>query len=111
MIKKTVLAGVVALAFVAACSKQEPPAAVTEDQEEEAVEAAAAPEAPPAQDYSITATGVMSLLADVPECQRYFDELREIAKTPLGTQAPRDPAEVVAEAHAQGCSKKARGLE
>jgi hypothetical protein len=95
--------------FLAACSRQEPPAAASAadpDEEEQTLAAPAAPEPAPPQDYSKTATGMMSLLSGKPECQRFHDELHTISQTPLGSQPPRDPAYVVAEAHAQGCSKK-----
>lgn len=113
MIKKTAFAGFIALVFLAACSKQEPPAPVSADDPEEETSMAAppAPEPAPPQDYSKTATGMMSLLADTPDCQRFHAELQSIAQTPLGSQPSRDPALVVAEAHAQGCSKKAQGLQ
>ena len=108
MSKRTAFAGFIALLFLAACSKQEPPAAASagDPEEEQAVAAAPAPEPAPPQDYEKTATGMMSLLSDKPECQRFHDELHTIAQTPLGSQPTRDPAYVVAEAHAQGCSKK-----
>jgi hypothetical protein len=109
MSKRTAFAGFIALLLLAACSKQEPPAAASAgdpDEEEQTMAAPPAPEPAPPQDYSKTATGMMSLLSDKPECQRFHEELRTIAQTPLGSQPARDPAYVVAEAHAQGCSKK-----
>ena len=110
MTKKTALTGLIALAFVAAgCSKQEAPPSAVQDDEEEVTSAAPAPVTQPElpKDYNLRATGMAALLSERPECQRFRDELATIAQTPEGQKPARDPALVVAEAHEQGCSKKA----
>ena len=95
--------------FLAACSKQGPTAPAQDHDEEEGVTAPAAPAEPakPA-DYAMRAQGMMSLLADAPECQSYRDDLQAIVDAPAGTTPARDPAHVVAAAHDAGCSKKSR---
>jgi len=113
MIKKTALAGLIALAFLAtACSKQEtPPPTAVQDDEEDMTTAAPAPTAQPepSTDYVGQATGMMALLSSAPECQAYRDELQAIADAPAGTKPAREPSLVVAAAHDAKCSKKARG--
>jgi hypothetical protein len=105
---KTAFAGLVALTFLAAaCSKQAPPAPAQDDAEEETAGTPAPPAREPSKDYGKQANGMLSLLADAPECQSWHDELQSIIDAPAGTIS-RDPAEVVAAAHTAGCSKKAR---
>ena len=105
--------GLLALALLAACSAKQEPAAGPAMDDEEKAETTAAPAAPPAaqapRDYSKMAQGMMSLLADAPECQSYRDELQAIADAPAGTKPAREPSLVVAAAHDAGCSKKSRG--
>ena len=112
MIKKTALAGLIALAFLTtACSKQETPPTAVQDDEEDMTTAAPAPAAQPepSTDYVGQATGMMALLSSAPECQAYRDELQAIADAPPGTKPAREPSLVVAAAHDANCSKKARG--
>lgn len=112
MMKRTPFAALCALLLLAACSKEESaPTAHADDPEEESSMPASPPEPKPepSKDYNRIATGMVSLLADKPECQRFVDELRTIAQTPMGSKPARDPAMVVAEAHQQGCSKKSQG--
>ena len=104
---KYALAGLLALALMACSGKQEPAADATDDEEVAAAAPAPAEAAP--QDYARTAEGVMTLLADAPECQSYRDELQAIVDAPAGTPPARDPAVIVAAAHDAGCSKKSRG--
>ena len=102
---RNTIAGFIALALLAAgCSKQAPTTPVDDD-EAEVTTAAPAPEPP--VDYGKRATGMATLLSERPECQRFRDELAAIAQTPQGQKPAREPAIVVAEAHEQGCSKKA----
>jgi hypothetical protein len=104
------LAGLLALMLTACSGKHEPAAGTAEDAADADVAATApAPQAEPPADYAKMAEGVMSLLADAPECQSYRDELQTIVDAPPGTQPARDPALVVAAAHDAGCSKKSRG--
>ena len=110
MIKKPVIALMIALTFlVAACSKQAPLAPAQDDDDEATTTApAAAVEQPqPKYDYAKMAQGMMSLLAHgKPECQRFHDELQAMIDAPPGSIPPRDPSHVVAEAHDAGCSTK-----
>ena len=110
--KRAIYAGLSALILLAACSKQEPaaPATVAEPDAEDMVSHPATPPPPPKpKDWNKMATGMLVLLADAPECQKYKDELLAIAQTPVDGTPTRDPALVVAEAHDQHCSKKSRG--
>ncbi|HEX6571130.1 MAG TPA: hypothetical protein VF055_03840 [Steroidobacteraceae bacterium] len=107
-ITKFALPALLALALVAACSgKQEPAAGAAMDDEEEETAGTPAPE--PSKDYVKMAQGMMSLLADAPECQSYRDELQAIVDAPAGATPAREPSHVVAAAHDAGCSKKSRG--
>jgi hypothetical protein len=111
VMKKVLYAGLSALALLAACSKQEPPApaAVADPDAEDMVShPPAAPKPAKPKNWNRMATGMMTLLADAPECQRYKDEMLAIAQTPLDGTPPRDPVLVIAEAHDQHCSKKSR---
>jgi hypothetical protein len=110
-IRKFALPALLALALVAACSgKQEPAAGAATDVEEEESAGTPAPPAPePSRDYARMAQGMMSLLADAPECQSYRDELQAIVDAPAGAAPVREPSHVVAAAHDAGCSKKSRG--
>ena len=110
-ITKFAFPGLLALVLLAACSgKQEPAAgAVVDDEEEETVGTPAPPAPEPPKDYARMAQGMMSLLADAPECQSYRDELQAIVDAPAGATPAREPALVVAAAHDAKCSKKSRG--
>jgi hypothetical protein len=110
-IRTYALPGLLALALLAGCSGKQEPAAgpATADDEKESATTAAPPAAQPAKDYAKMALGMMSLLAEAPECQSYRDELQAIADAPAGTKPAREPSLIVAAAHDAGCSKKARG--
>jgi hypothetical protein len=110
-IRNYALPGLLALALLAACSgKQEPAGSAVVDEEEQETAAAAAPSAPkPPKDHAGMAQGMMSLLADAPECQSYRDELQAIVDAPAGTEPAKSPSLIVAAAHHAGCSKKSRG--
>ena len=111
-IKKYALPALLALAFLAACSGKQPPAAAPEaadDEEQQAPAAVTTPAPEPSKDYPKQAQGMMSLLADAPECQSYRDELQAIIEAPAGAAPAREPALVVAAAHDAKCSKKSRG--
>ncbi len=111
-IRNFALPGLLALVFLAACSPKQPPPVGTPavgDEEKETV-GSPAPLAPePPKDYAKMAQGMMSLLAEAPECQAYRDELQAIVDAPAGTPPAREPSLVVAAAHDAGCSKKSRG--
>jgi hypothetical protein len=108
MINRTAIAGCVALVFLAACSKQETTGAAEDlDTAERPSAAAAIPQkAKEDYDYAKLANGMLPLVAERPECQRFRDELQAIAATPAGSAPPRDPSHVVADAHSAGCSTK-----
>ena len=111
-IRNHALPALLALALLAACSgKQEPAAgaAVNDDEQEPVAAPAPAPAPKPPKDYAKMAQGMMSLLAEAPECQSYRDELQAIVDAPAGTPPAREPSMIVAAAHDAGCSKKARG--
>ncbi|HET7204617.1 MAG TPA: hypothetical protein VFI92_14740 [Steroidobacteraceae bacterium] len=111
-IRNYALPGLLALVFLAACSPKQPQPVATpavDDADEETVGSPAQPRPKPPTDYAGQATGMLSLLADAPECQSYRDELQAIAQTPAGAKPAKEPSRVVAEAHKAGCSKSARG--
>jgi hypothetical protein len=110
-IRNYALPSLLALALLAACSgKQQPAAGPAIDEEKEIVGTPAPAPAPKSPtDYAGQAAGMMSLLADAPECQSYRDELQAIVDAPAGTKPAKEPSLVVATAHDAGCSKKARG--
>ena len=94
---------------VAACSRQAPPEAASVDFEDrEPAPAVVAEQPKPVYDYEKLAGGMLMLIADAPECQKYRDELQAIASLPMGATAEKDPAKVVAAAHDAGCSTKSR---
>ena len=105
--KRTGLMCVMAVAVLAACSKAPqqpvapaaetaatPPAATTE------------PAAPPAMDRAKKAEGLLTLIDTAPQCQTYRTQLEEAAKAPADSFTPIDMNQIVADAHAAGCSKK-----
>jgi hypothetical protein len=111
MKKTAVLAAAVTLALLAACAKQEPAAdAAQQDVEDGADFADASPRPaeppPPPADPKKLAAGMVSLIADAPECQAWRDQLQAVAD---GAPATDEPAMIVAKAHDANCSKKARG--
>jgi hypothetical protein len=97
------------LLFLAACSKPSTePATQGQAEDEQDSVSAPAPAAEPTKefDYPKMAQGMMALLSERPECQRFRDELQAMIDAPGGTKPPRDPSYVVAEAHDARCSKK-----
>ena len=101
MMSKARLAGVMALAILAACSNSTPP--------EAPADAAATPpaKAAPNIDRAKMAAGLIDLLDTAPQRQSFRDQLEQAGKTPA--DAPVDVEtmnQVVAAAHAAGCSKK-----
>jgi hypothetical protein len=101
MMKRTALAGVMAMTVLAACSKSTPP--------EAPADAAATPpaKAAPTIDRAKMAAGLIDLLDTAPQCQSFRDRLEEAGRTPA--DVPLDVEmmnQVVADAHAAGCSKK-----
>jgi hypothetical protein len=109
MTNRTTLVGLVVLGLlVAACSKQAPaPAPVAGD---EATAAAAQPEpAAPTYDSATMArmaTGMLVMIDEAPQCQRFRDQLQAIANAPAGTKPAVAPSAVVAQANEAGCAKK-----
>lgn len=101
MMSKAPLAGVMALAILAACSKSTPP--------EAPADAAATPPAKAALniDRAKMAAGLIDLLDTAPQCQSFRDQLEEAGKTPADVPLDVEAMnQVVAAAHAAGCSKK-----
>jgi hypothetical protein len=104
------MAGVVALAMLAACSKPAP-APTVEDDEEAAVAAAAPPPEPPKPsmgpaDYPAK---LLPLIDERPECQPFRDELEAAGKVQSTDPLPIDMNEVnkiVARAGEAGCAKR-----
>lgn len=90
-----------ALVILAACSKTAPP--------QEAADAAAPPpaKAAPSIDRAKMAAGLLELLDTAPQCQSFRDQLDEAGKTPADVPLDVDTMnQIVAAAHAAGCSKK-----
>ena len=111
MTKRLALAGVMALAMLAGCSKPAPAPSVADDEEE--VAAAVAPQPEPTKpsmgpaDYPAK---LMPLIDERPECQPFRDELEAAGKVQSTDPLPIDMNEVnkiVARAGEAGCVKKA----
>ena len=114
MTSHKVLAGLATLLFVVACSKEGPTrpppgeSARGHAAAEEVAPGVAAVEPERTYDYAKMANGMLVLIADAPECQKYRDELQAIASLPPGTKPDKDPSKVVAEAHDARCSTRSR---
>jgi len=101
---RTASLGVLLLACVTACSPEAPPA-------ETAATPAAPPAAAPAQvaptvDRATKAAGMMDLLDTAPNCQSFRDQLEAAGKTPMDQALQTEMAQIVAQAHQAGCTKK-----
>jgi len=110
MTNRTAWLGLVALALLAACSKQAPPPATpAADDEESAPAAALQPQPAPTYDNAKVAemaTGMLLMIDDAPQCQAFRDQLQAIANAPAGTPPSLAPSAIVAQANAAGCAKK-----
>jgi hypothetical protein len=110
MMNRTALLGLVALALLAACSKQAPAPAPADGNE--GSPPAAAVEPPPAPTYDSAelarmATGMLSLIDEAPQCQTFRDQLQAIADAPAGAPPAVSPSSIVVQANEAGCAKKA----
>ena len=110
MTNRTAWLGLLALALLAACSKQAPPpATAAADDEESAPAAAVQPQPAPTYDsakLAEMATGMLVMIDDAPQCQAFRDQLQAIANAPAGTPPSAAPSAIVAQANAAGCAKK-----
>lgn len=104
------LAGVLAVAVLAACSKPAPAPAVADDEEEAAAVAAPQPEPPkPSMGPVDYPARLLPLIDERPECQPFRAELEEAGKVQSADPLPIDMNQVnaiVARAHEAGCSRK-----
>ena len=110
MTKRLALAGVMALAMLAGCSKPAPAPSVEDDEEE--VAAAVAPQPEPTKpsmgpaDYPAK---LMPLIDERPECQPFRDELVAAGKVESTDPLPIDMNEVnkiIGRASEAGCTRK-----
>jgi hypothetical protein len=110
MTKRLALAGVVALAMLAACSKPAPAPTVEDDAEDVAAAVAPQPEPPqPSMGPADYPTKLLPLIDTSPQCQPFRTELEEAAKVQSSDPLPIDMNEVnkiVARAGEAGCVKK-----
>mgnify|MGYP007023835568 CR=1 FL=1 len=110
MTKRLALAGVMALAVLAACSKPAPAPSVEDDEEEVAAAAAPQPEPPqPSMGPADYPAKLIPLIDERPECQPFRDELEAAGKVQSSDPLPIDMNEVnkiVARAGEAGCAKK-----
>ena len=110
MTNRTVWLGLVALALLAACSKQAPPpATAAADDEKSAPATAVQPTPAPTYDSAKVAemaTGMLVMIDDAPQCQAFRDQLQALANAPAGTPPSVAPSAIVAQANAAGCAKK-----
>jgi PBP1b-binding outer membrane lipoprotein LpoB len=108
MTNRTVWLGLVALALLAACSKQAPQPAPVADQEPTPA-AAVQPQPAPTYDsakVAAMATSMLVMIDDAPQCQTFRDQLQAIANAPAGTPPSVAPSAIVAQANEAGCAKK-----
>ncbi len=101
--------GLLALALLAACSKQAPPPATTAADDEKTAPAAAPP--PPAPTYDSAkvakmAAGMLVMIDDAPQCQTFRDQLQALADAPADAPPSVAPSAIVAQANEAGCAKK-----
>ena len=110
MTKRLALAGVMALAVLAACSKPAPAPTVADDEEEDAAAVAPQPEPPkPSMGPADYPAKLLPLIDERPECQPFRDELGAAGKVQSSDPLPIDMNEVnkiVARAGEAGCVKK-----
>ena len=104
------MAGVVALAMLAACSKPAP-APTVEDDEDEVADVMAPPPEPtgPSMGPADYPAKLLPLIDERPECQPFRDELEAAGKVQSSDPLPIDMNEVnkiVARAGEAGCVKK-----
>jgi hypothetical protein len=95
--------------MLAACSKQAPPPGPAAEDKESAPVAAVQP--PPAPTYdrgklATMATGMLVLIDEAPQCQRFRDQLQAIADAPEGAPPSVSPSSIVVQANEAGCAKK-----
>jgi hypothetical protein len=110
MTKRIALAGVMALAMLAACSKPAPAPTAADDEEEDAAAVAPQPEPPkPSMGPADYPAKLLPLIDERPECQPFRDELEAAGKVESTDPLPIDMNEVnkiVARAGEAGCVKK-----
>lgn len=110
MTKRIALAGVMALAMLAACSKPAPAPTVADDEEEDAAAVAPQPEPPkPSMGPADYPAKLLPLIDERPECQPFRDELEAAGKVESTDPLPIDMNEVnkiVARAGEAGCVRK-----
>lgn len=115
MTKRLAMAGAVALAMLAACSKPAPAPTVEDDEEAAAAAVAPPPEPPkPSMGPADYPTQLLPLIDTSPACQPFRTELEEAAKVQSSDPLPVDMNkvnEIVARAHEAGCSRKEQGAE
>jgi len=108
MTKRISLLGVMALAMLAACSKQAPPEqpAATDAVPPPVV---AAPDEPIPIERAQKVAGLLTLIDTRPECEKFRTQLEDAGK--VLTVAPMQSDinkmnQIVADAHAAGCTRK-----
>ena len=110
MTKRIALAGVMALAMLAACSKPAPAPTAADDEEEDAAAVAPQPEPPkPSMGPADYPAKLLPLIDERPECQPFRDELEAAGKVESTDPLPIDMNEVnkiVARAGEAGCTRK-----
>jgi len=110
MTKRLALAGVMALAMLAACSKPAPAPSLADDEEETAAAVAPPPEPPkPSMGPADYPTKLLPLIDTAPQCQPFRAQLEEAAKVQSDDPLPVDMNavnEIVAKAHEAGCTRK-----
>jgi len=109
MTNRTAWLGLVALALLAACSKQAPPPAPAAGDEESAPAAVVQPTPAPTYDSAKVAemaAGMLVMIDDSPQCQTFRDQLQALANAPAGTPPSVAPSAIVAQANEAGCAKK-----
>ena len=108
MTNRTGWLGLVALALLAACSKQAPPPAPVADQESTPAAVAPPPPAPTYDSAKVAemAAGMLVMIDDAPQCQAFRDQLQALASAPAGTPPSVAPSAIVAQANEAGCAKK-----
>jgi len=110
MTKRLALAGVMALAMLAGCSKPAPAPSVEDDEESAAAAVAPQPEPPkPSMGPADYPSKLLPLIDERPECQPFRDELAAAGKVESTDPLPIDMNEVnkiVARAGEAGCTRK-----